>query len=87
MWYKFGEAAEIDKEVLDNFAKQCSPEDCIMEVLDYWLRKCIKQPTWTDVAKILKIIHLSQLALQIENVYITGTNDTIYLLFYTYQYE
>ena len=80
VWYQFGEAAGIEKEVLNDFAKQCSPEDCIMEMLDYWLRKHTQQPTWTDVAKILNIIHLPQLALQIENVYITGTTVIKYII-------
>ena len=31
VWYKFGEAAGIEKGVLDDFAKQCTPEDCVME--------------------------------------------------------
>lgn len=71
-WYQFGKAAGIDKETLDWFTNQCSPEDCLMEMLDYWLRKCIKQPTWNDVAKILNMLELSQLAMGIENIYVTG---------------
>ena len=78
VWYKFGEAAGIEKGVLDDFAKQCTPEDCVMEMLDYWLRNQADQPTWNDVAKTLKIIHLSQLALEIENVYVTGTSGHWY---------
>ena len=30
------------KEMLDKFAKQCPPEDCNVEMLDYWLRKHVK---------------------------------------------
>ena len=70
-WYQFGVAAGIEREVLDKFAKQCSPEDCIVEMLDYWLR-CGAKPSWKDVAKILKTINLTQLALDIEEVDITG---------------
>ena len=66
VWYKFGEAAGIEKGVLDDFADQCIPEDCVMEMLDLWLRKQTKQPTWSDVAKILKTIDLPQLALELE---------------------
>ena len=72
-WYEYGEAAGIKEEVLDNFAQQCSPEDCITEMLDYWLHNCEQQPKWKNVAAILKKISLSQLARDIELVYITGT--------------
>ena len=71
-WYQFGIAAGIEREVLDKFTQQCSPEDCIIEMLDYWLRKQTTLPTWKDVAKILKEIKLPQLALSIERAYVTG---------------
>ena len=70
-WYEFGIAAGIERGVLDKFTKQCSPEDCIVEMLDYWLRGG-KKPTWREVAKILRSIHLPQLAQDIEGVYTTG---------------
>ena len=71
-WYQFGEAAGIEKEVLDECAKTCSPEDCIVEMLDYWLRNSVHQPTWNDVVEVLKAIKLPQLAHDIENIYTTG---------------
>ena len=71
-WYEFGKAAGVDKTVLDNYAKECAPEDCIVETVDHWLRRCEDKPTWRDVAKILKKIHLPVLASDIENVYTTG---------------
>ena len=70
-WYEFGIAAGIKREVLDKLAKQCSPEDCIVEMLDYWLRGGEKL-TWREVAKVLRSIHLPQLAQGIEGVYTTG---------------
>ena len=72
-WYEFGIAAGIKKEVLDKFAEQCSPEECIVEVVDYWLRKGMRLPTWKDVAKILKKIDLCGLAHDIEGIYTTET--------------
>ena len=73
-WYQFGQAAGIEKEVLDNYAKSCPPEDCIIEMLDYWLRSCdAGQLTWRDVARVLRAIGLRQLAGDIESVYSTGT--------------
>ena len=56
-WYEFGITAGIEREVLDKFAKQYPPEDCIVEMLDYWLRGGEK-PTWREVAKILRSIHV-----------------------------
>ena len=71
-WYQFGERAGIQRSVLDNFTKQCSPNDCIMEMLDYWLRNSKQAPTWKDVARILKEINLEQLGHDIDEVYKTG---------------
>ena len=71
-WYHFGEAAGIETEMLDKLADNCSPQECIVEMLDYWLRRQTKLPTWRDIAKILKVINFQQLAAQIEMVYITG---------------
>ena len=72
-WYEFGEAAGIPKGVLNNYAKHCSPNDCIVETLDYWLRNCKEQQTWRDVAQVLRKINLQQLARDIEAVYTTGS--------------
>ena len=86
-WFQFGQAAGIDKEILENFAKQCSPEDCIMEMLDYWLRYCREVPTWKDIAEILKKINLPKLAHDIEGVYRTGKtiidNNSAHVLTYS----
>ena len=73
-WRQFGEAVGIEKEVLDSCAKTCSssPEDCIVEMLDYWLRNSLVKPTWKDIARALKAINLPQLAHGIETVYSTG---------------
>ena len=71
-WYQFGEAVGIQKEVLDNCAKHCPPEECIVEMFDYWLRNCKEQPTWREVAKTLNLINLKELAAEIDRVYTTG---------------
>jgi hypothetical protein len=71
-WYQFGVVAGIEKVVLDSFSRNCSPNDCIIELLDYWLRNSTKQPMWSDVAGILKLMNHSQLASAIESVYATG---------------
>ena len=71
-WYQFGAAAGIDKEVLDNYVKNCSPDECIIEIFDYWLRNYKGKISWHDVAAILRAINLQQLAFDIEQVYVTG---------------
>ena len=72
-WYQFGEAAGIEKEILDNYACHCNPEDCIVEMLDYWLRNLIRKPTWKEIIQLLRKIGLRELAADINKVYLTGT--------------
>lgn len=64
LWYQFGLAAGIDKEILDKY-HEYPPEVCIVEVMDHWLRS--GSPTWQDVAEILKDLQLSDLAEDIIN--------------------
>ena len=74
-WYEFGEAAGIKKEVLDKIASQCPPEQCIVELFDYWLKIATdSEPiiTWRSIADILKAIDLTELGIDIERVYTTG---------------
>ena len=86
-WYQFGEAAGIEKEVLKGFLKSCSPCNCIVEMLDYWLRKSVVKPTWRDIAGVLRLINLSKLANDIERVYATGTYKyTKYVMYINYMY-
>ena len=70
-WYQFGEAVGIENQTLIQFS-QYSAEQCIIEVLDYWLRKHTGTATWREIAKILRQIGLLQLASDIESVYETG---------------
>ena len=71
-WYAFGEAVCISKDILDNYGEKCAPDDCIIEVLDYWLRHSVSHPTWKDVAQTLLKINLQQLAQEIDKGYTTG---------------
>ena len=88
-WFEFGQAAGIEKKVLDNYAKNCSPGDCIMEMLDYWLRnRSAGQPTWREVATVLRAIGLGQLAVDIESVHVhsTGKLSTCKITIKHYRY-
>ena len=73
-WYQFGQAIRIKEEILDDFAQKCSPEECIVETFDYWLRNHEGQPTWREVAEALKAINLTDAAKDIETMYSIGTH-------------
>jgi hypothetical protein len=82
-WYDFGEAVGIDSVVLDSIAKTTFPENCIVEVLDYWLKYFYddEKLTWSDVAIALRDINLQELAYHIEQEYAiefeAGMNDAL----------
>ena len=71
-WYQFGIIVGMDKDTLEKYSKY-PPEQCIIEVLDYWLRNHYdNKPTWRDIANVLKEIKLNKLAENILKVYETG---------------
>ena len=69
-WRQFGMAAGVPNEVLENIAT--TNEDCLAKMLEHWLKNSTEEPTWTDVARILRQIELGQLASVIERTYITS---------------
>ena len=69
LWHEFGVAAGVPMDIL-NKCLNYTPEESIVEVLDYWLRQGGK--TWRDVARVLNEIHLQQLAEKVLKVYDTG---------------
>ena len=71
-WREFGEEVDIDEVVLDSIAKTCFPENCLVEVLDYWLKYTDEKITWRDVAYVLKSINFHELALDVVQIYKTG---------------
>ena len=73
-WYQFGLAIGISKETLDRFSA-FPPGECIIEVLDLWLRTSESAVTWRDVAKALKESGCHQLAETILKVYKTGNHS------------
>lgn len=73
-WYQFGLAVGIKTEILERYSGY-PPEECLVEMLDYWLRSCKPtKATWRNVAKALKKIGLQQLAENILKAYETGYN-------------
>ena len=71
-WYQFGLVVGIDKKVLDRYTSY-SPEVCIIEVLDQWLRNRHTNPTWRDVADALKEIELYELAEKIVREHVSDS--------------
>jgi hypothetical protein len=69
LWHEFGVAAGVPVDTL-NKCLNCTAEESVVEVLDYWLRQGRK--TWKDVSRILNKIHLQELAEKISKVYDTG---------------
>lgn len=70
-WYEFGVAIGVAKEVLERCLGY-PPEECIVEVLDNWLRTSTPKPTWRDVAEGLCKIGFQKQAESILKVYETG---------------
>ena len=71
-WYQFGEKVGISHDVLNRYAECCSPDECIVEMLDYWLRNSKTSLSWRDIAEVLEAINLPKLASAIMNVNTTG---------------
>ena len=75
-WYEFGVAVGVTKEVLDKCLGY-PPEECIVEVLDNWLRTRTTKPTWKDVAEGLCMIEFQQLAENVLKMYETRPGQYI----------
>ena len=70
-WYKFGLSLGVPEEVMDKYSGY-PLDQCMIEMLDYWLRHHQGHPTWREVAKALEAIELHQLSAKILQVYVTG---------------
>ena len=55
-WYPFGLAIGVPKQILDQL-KHYPDEECLVEVLDYWLRHHPSQPTWKEVMEAKKRVN------------------------------
>ena len=70
-WYEFGLVVGVPKEVMDNYLGYPS-DQCLIELLDYWLRHHPGKLTWRVVAQALREINLYQLAEKSLQVSTTG---------------
>ena len=78
-WYDLGLVVGIAKEILDEYSTHPARE-CLVEVLDYWIRNSRDVLTWRDVAETLKEIGLHELAENVLRTYQIGT----FLFHYSY---
>ena len=60
-WYEFGLVVGVPKDVMDGYLGYPS-DQCLIELLDYWLRHHHGQLTWREVAQALREMKLYQLA-------------------------
>ena len=74
MWYKFGLMVGVPKDILDSYLGYSS-DQCLIELLDYWLRHHPGQLMWKEVAQTLREIKLHQLAEKALQVSMTGKLD------------
>ena len=61
----------VPKDVMDNYLGYPSNQ-CLIELLDYWLRHHPGQLTWKEVAQALREIKLHQLAEKAIQISTTG---------------
>ena len=67
-WFQFGLAIGIPKEVLEQL-RGYPIEQCLIELLDYWLRYHPDRPTWKELADAIEDIQDYELANSILRVY------------------
>ena len=78
-WYDFGLVVGVPKELTDSYSGY-PPDQCLTEILDYWLRHHESQVMWTEVAHALKAVELNDLAgkvLQLSSVSSTAQNGML----------
>ena len=70
-WYELGLAVGMESATLDKLSKYPS-EQCMVEVLDRWIRSYDYKLTWREVSHVLKKIKFEKLAEKILDVYKCG---------------
>lgn len=58
-WYKFGAALRVPSNTLEKFVKDSerySEEKALIQVVEYWLKHHVTQPSWQELANALKEI-------------------------------
>ena len=71
-WYELGLVVGVPKDVMDGYLGYPS-DQCLIELLDYWLRHHPGQLTWREVAQALREMKLYQLAKEALQISTTGS--------------
>ena len=72
-WYEFGLVVGVPKDILDGYLGYPS-DQCLIELLDYWLRHHPGQLSGREVAQALREIKFYQLAEKALQISKTGFN-------------
>ena len=75
-WFQFGIVIGMDEATLEKYSKY-PPEQCLIEVIAFWVRIHDNKPTWRGVSDVLKEIKLNKLAEDILKVYETGISQLL----------
>ena len=70
-WYELGLVVGVPKDVMDGYLGYPT-DQCLMELLDYWLRHHPGQLTWREVVQALREMKLYQLAEEALQISKTG---------------
>ena len=70
-WYELGLVVGVPKDVMDGYLGYPS-DQCLIELLDYWLRHHPGQLTWREVAQALREMKFYQLAEEVLQISSTG---------------
>ena len=75
-WYDFGLVVGVPQELMDSYSGYPS-DQCLTEVLDYWLRHHTGTMKWMEVADTLKAVKLNQLAEKAQLLTSSAQNLTV----------
>lgn len=67
-WYHFGLTIGVPDNILDQL-RDYSEDDCLVEVLDYWLKNHPDQPTWKELADAVADLQDYELANSLLKIY------------------
>lgn len=65
-WYPLGLAFGVPEDCLEEL-KQYTEEQCLIEVLKYWLRNHYGRPTWQEVEKVQEKVETYMKKIVIQN--------------------
>ena len=69
-WMKLGNAMSLPEELLDEIdTNNEQDEDCLQEMLEYYMQNCDQEHTWEEISSFLKLIDEEQLADNICSIY------------------